>query len=189
MWGLFCVLSHVLWNASASSQWQHCGSGLLFRSESCIPVQSWFSSCRVCHQLGNMSGIWEMEPLWGPTQMCPWVFFLFSCTHLSYPGGFRKWHQTLCVVSTDFLDLWPFQRWLVPTLATQLWNTGDGDWYTEPKTNMMLSWCLYVTQDTTTGDKGSFVARSTEPGTIQIPDQSVTVCIALPPKDSILPYP
>lgn len=79
----------------------------------------------------------------------------------------------------------PFKRWLVPTLATRLWNTGDGDWYMEPKTNMMLSWCLYVTQDTTTGDKGSFVARSTEPGTIQIPDQSVTVCVALPPKDLI----
>lgn len=66
MW-VFCVLSHVLWNAGASSQWQHCGSGLLFRSKSCIPVQSWFSFCWVCYQLSDMSGIREMEPHWGPT--------------------------------------------------------------------------------------------------------------------------
>lgn len=92
---VLCVLSHVLWNAGASSQWQHCGSGLLFRSKSCIPVQSWFSSCQFCHQVGDMSGIWEMEPHWGPTQMYPWVFFLSSCIHLSYPGGFHNWHQTI----------------------------------------------------------------------------------------------
>lgn len=104
MW-VFCVLSNVLWNAGAPSQWQHCGSGLLFRSKSCIPVQSWFSSRRVCHQLGDMSGIWEMEPPWGPTQMCPWVFFLLSCTHLSYRGSFHKWHQTLWCLHWFFLPL------------------------------------------------------------------------------------
>lgn len=129
MW-VFCVLSHVLWNAGASSQWQHCGSGLLFRSKICIPVQSWFPSCRACHQLSYMSGIWEMEHHWGPAQMYPWVFFLFSCTHLSYPGSFYKRQETqtfpLICLSSDFFsgDLpwhWPLCCG-TREMETDIWN-------------------------------------------------------------------
>lgn len=71
--------SYVLWNASASCQWQYCGPRLLFRSQGYLPVQPRLSACRACHHFSDLSGIWEVEPHWGSSKMHSWVVvFLLS---------------------------------------------------------------------------------------------------------------
>lgn len=85
---------------------------------------SWFS-CSIC----------ELT-----LKLCPFKKKLKNCKkfQISLAGLMLQQNQTWVDVSVELVYPLTFQRWPVPTLATPLWNMGDGGWYMELKTNMTL---------------------------------------------------